>query len=252
MTMFLPIRSWISSKIKAKTERQLTVDGVSIQLVRKAIRSLRLGVYPPDGQVRMSAPYRMSDKAIRQFVISRMAWIKRYRSKFAGRERHLPREYVTGESHFYQGVRYSLNVTYKDAVPNVAITDNASIDMQVRPGSGKKERARVLMAWYRERLKELLPPMVAKWEPVLGVKVNEIGVKRMKTRWGSCNIRAHRVWLNLALAEKSMPCLEYILVHEMVHLLERHHNARFTAYMNKFVPQWKSLKKELHQTSLRA
>jgi predicted metal-dependent hydrolase len=178
-----------------------------------------------------------------------LGWIKRQQSKFVVQERQSPREFVSGESHYFQGSHYLLNVIYQPGTPQVILRNKKYIDLIVRPGSTTAQREQVLENWYRQQLKEMIPPLIAKWEEIIGVKVNEWGVKQMKTKWGTCNIRAKRIWLNLALIKKPEHCLEYVVVHELVHLLERLHNDKFTGYMSKFMPQWRLYKEELNRLS---
>ncbi len=223
---------------------------MTVDVVRKDIKNLHLAVYPPMGRVRVAAPLRVSDEAVRLAVISRLAWIKRQKSKFTNQARQSEREYVSGESHYFQGSRYRLSVLYQRGASRVAIRNKSTIDLFVPEGSDKAFRERVMLAWYRQQLKAQIPALIAQWEPVLGVKVADWRVKQMKTKWGTCNIEAGRIWLNLELAKKSAQCLEYIVVHEMMHLLERHHNDHFTELMNKFMPQWKLHREELNRSSL--
>ncbi len=229
---------------------QITVSGLVVDVVRKNIKNLHLAVYPPSGRVRVAVPLRVDDEAVRRAVILKWGWIKRQRAKFEGQERQSAREFVSGESHYYQGQRYRLNVVYHDAPPKVVVSNKTTLALFVRAGSDTAQRERVLTGWYRRQLKEMLPLLIAKWEAVLGVKVAEWGVKRMKTKWGTCNLEARRIWLNLELVKKPVRCLEYIIVHEMVHLLERHHNDRFTAYMDKFMPHWRVYREELNRAPL--
>lgn len=229
---------------------QITVGDLVVDVVRKDIKNLHLSVYPPDGRVRVSAPLRVDDEAVRLAVISRLTWIKRQQAKFEGQERQSAREFVSGESHYYQGNRYLLNVVYHDAPPKVVLRNKTTLDLFVRTGSDTAKRERVLLAWYRHELKEMVPPLIAKWEAIIGVQVVEWRIKRMKTRWGTCNIQARRIWLNLELAKKPPHCLEFIVVHEMVHLVERLHNDRFVAYMDKFMPQWRVFRDELNKAPL--
>jgi predicted metal-dependent hydrolase len=231
-------------------KHQITVDGLVIDVVRKDIKTLRLGVYPPAGRIRVAAPLRVNDEAVRHFVVSKRAWIKQQQAKFQGQERQSAQEFVSGESHYYQGKRYLLNVIYRNGPLAVNIRDNKIIDLLVRPDSDAFEREAVLISWYRQQLKEAIPPLIAKWEPIMGVHVAEWGVKQMKTRWGTCNIKAQRIWINLELIKKPVHCLEYIIVHEMVHLLERLHNERFIAYMNRFMPLWRHYREELNRAAL--
>jgi predicted metal-dependent hydrolase len=203
---------------------QIVVNGLVVDVVRKNIKNLHLAVYPPHGRVRVAAPLLVDDEAVRLAVISRLAWIKRQQGKFEGQERQSAREYVSRESHYYQGNRYLLNVVYHDAPPKVVVRNKTTLDLFVRTGSDRAQRERALLAWYRKQLKHMIPPLIAKWEAIIGVEVADWGVKQMKTRWGTCNIEARRIWLNLELIKKPAHCLEFIIVHEMVHLLERHHN----------------------------
>lgn len=226
---------------------KLIINDIEIELTKKNIKNLHLSVHPPDGRVKISAPNRMDIDTIRLFAISKLAWIKRQQNKFRSQERQPEREYVSGESHYFLGQRYLLNVIYTNKrKQGVEIRNKRYIDLYVRENTPKYLRERVMIEWYRKKLKELIPPLIAKWEPIIEVKVNEFGVKRMKTRWGSCNPAAKRIWLNLELAKKSPSCIEYVVVHEMVHLLERSHNERFIAYMDKFLPNWRAIRAELN------
>ncbi len=229
---------------------QIIVNGFVVDVVRKNIKNLHLGVYPPNGRVRVAAPLRINDEAVRLLIISKLAWIKRQQAKFEAQERQSAREYVSGESHYYQGRRYLLNVIEQKGSPAVILRNNKTMDLFVQPDSDTSQRERVLIAWYRQRLKEEIALLIAKWEPIIGVEVAEWRVKQMKTKWGTCNIKAHRIWLNLELVKKPLHCLEYIIVHEMVHLLERHHNDRFLAYMNRFMPLWQYYREELNRAPL--
>jgi predicted metal-dependent hydrolase len=228
---------------------QIVVANIAIDVIRKDIKNLHLAVYPPAGRVRIAAPFRFSDEALRLFAISKLSWIKKHQRKFAGQERQTEREYVSGESHYYNGKRYILEVFYYKAKPKVVL-GHKKLKLFVRESNTKHQRARVLTEWYRERLKEQIPSLIEKWEKRMEVKIHAWGIKQMKTRWGTCNARARRVWLNLELAKKSARCLEYVLVHEMVHLLERKHSERFIVLMNEFMPQWRSQKEELNRAIL--
>lgn len=229
---------------------QITIGELVIDVARKNIKNLHLAVYPPDGRVRIATPLHIDDEAVRLFAISKLAWIKKHQAKFATQERQSPREFVSGESHYFQGKGYLLNVIYYQGTPKVEVRNNTYIDLYVREGSNQAQRQQVMMSWYRQQLKQEIPLLIAKWEQKMGVQVKEWGVKLMKTKWGTCNIQAKRIWLNLELAKKDKQCLEYVVVHEMVHLLERHHGDRFVALMNKFLPNWKFYKDELNRSSL--
>ncbi|MDE3022612.1 MAG: M48 family metallopeptidase [Pseudomonadota bacterium] len=229
---------------------QIKVSGLTVDVVRKDIKNLHLAVYPPIGRVRVAVPLRVSDEAVRLAVVSRLSWIKRQKSKFTNQARQSAREYVSGESHYFQGQRYRLNVIYQSGLSRVAIRNKSVLDLFVREGGNREQRERIILAWYRQHLKEQIPVLVEKWEPVLGVRVADWRVKQMKTRWGTCNITAGRIWLNLELAKKSAQCLEYIVVHEMVHLLERNHNDHFAELMTQFMSQWKLHREELNRSAL--
>ena len=218
--------------------RHITVSGIKVEVVRKNIKNLHLGVYPPYGRVRVAAPLVVSDEAVRLAVIEKLGWIKRQKAKFAEQPRQTQREMVNGESHYFLGQRYRLRVHERDAPASVAVRGVASLDLFVRPGASAEQREAVLLHWYREQLKALIPPLLEKWQPILGVQAGHWGIKKMKTKWGSCNPTAKRLWFNLELAKKPVLCLEYIVVHELVHLLERNHTERFTALMNGFLPNW--------------
>jgi len=223
----------------------ITVSNIKIDVVKKDIKNLHLAVYPPTGRVRIAAPLQTNDEAIRLFAVSKIGWIRRHQRTFEAQERETTKEFVSGESHYFNGRRYLLKVIEHDALPKVELC-HRKIELYVRTGSTTKQRATVLNNWFREQLKNQIPELIGKWERTMNVKLNDWQVKQMKTKWGTCNIEAKRIWLNLDLAKKPTRCLEYIIVHEMVHLLETHHNDNFVAYMDKFFPQWKSCKKELN------
>lgn len=229
---------------------QINVNGMAVDVVRKNIKNLHLGVYPPNGRVRVAAPLRVNDEAVRMAVITRLAWIKRQQVKFEKQEREARREYVSGESHYVRGSRYLLNVIEQKGKPRVEIRNKKKLDLYVRPDSTRAQRERVMSNWYRHNLKKEMAPLIKKWEKIIGVSASEWGIKQMKTKWGTCNIKASRIWLNLELAKKSEHCLEYIVAHELVHLIERLHNERFLSYMNKFMPQWKKHRDELNRVPL--
>jgi predicted metal-dependent hydrolase len=226
---------------------QIIISNIKIDVVRKDIKNIHLAVYPPTGRVRIAAPLRVNDDAIRLFAISKLGWIKRHQRKFEGQERISPREYKNRESHYYQGKRYLLNIIEDDKPPKVVLKNKTYIDLFVRPKTPADKRHEIMNEWYRVQLKKQIPELIEKWEKKLKVKVGEWQVKLMKTKWGSCNIEKKRIWINLELAKKPINCLEYIVVHEIVHLLERHHNDKFLYYMDKYLPDWKQTKTELNK-----
>lgn len=231
--------------------QKITVGNISIDVVRKDIKNLHLGVYPPNGRVRIASPLKVDDEAVRLFAISKMTWIKKQKLKFEAQDRQSQRRFVSGESHYYKGKRYRLNVIYQNAAPKVQVRNKTYIDLYVRIGSTNKQREKVLTEWYRKQLKNQVPALISKWQKKIGVEVNDWGIKKMKTKWGTCTIESRRIWLNLELAKKSEHCLEYIIVHEIVHLIERNHSDRFVGYMDKFMPQWHLYKEELNRSMLR-
>jgi hypothetical protein len=230
--------------------KRISVSGIAVEVVRKDIKNLHLGVYPPMGRVRVAAPLVVSDEAVRLAVIDKLGWIKRQRAKFAGQPRQSEREMVNGESHYFLGRRYRLRVTEQDGPARVAIRGVVSLDLFVREGAATEQREAVLLRWHREQLKALIPDLLARWQLALDVKVANWGIKKMKTKWGACNVGARRIWLNLELAKKPVQCLEYIVVHELLHLLERNHTERFTALMDQHLPDWRTRRVVLNSSPL--
>lgn len=233
-------------KILTLKKHQIIVDGLVVEVVRKRIKHMHFAVYPPDGRVRVSTPLRLNDDAVRLAILSKLPWIKRHQARIGSQQKRPALAYVSGECHDYLGQRYRLNVIHHQAPPRIELGDDQTLDLYVREGSDSARRERVLLEWYRGQLKALIPPIIAQWEPVLGVQVSAWGVKRMKTRWGSCNIKARRIWLNLELAKRPIGSLEYVIVHEMVHFLERLHNERFFDYMDRFIPAWRQVRDALN------
>lgn len=228
----------------------ITIAGLRVEIVRKDIKNLHLGVYPPNGRVRVSAPLVLSDEAVRLAVIEKLAWVNKHKARFKSQPRQSQREMVNGESHYFLGQRYRLRVHEQAGAPKVALHGIATMDLFARPGASQEQREAILLRWYREQLKTLLPPLLEKWQGGIGVQASSWGIKKMRTKWGSCSIKARRIWLNLELAKRPTQCLEYVLVHELVHLLERHHNERFMALMDEFMPQWKLFRDELRHVPL--
>lgn len=219
--------------------RHIKVSGIPVEIRPKTIKNLHIGVYPPNGTVRVSAPVHLDDESVRLAIVSRLSWIHRQQQNFVRQTRESAREMVTGESHYFGGRRYRLDVAEKPGIPVVRIVNQSTLELRVRPGADRLARQQLLERWYRQQLKIHIPDLISIWGPVVGVEINECRIKKMKTRWGSCNIQAKRVWLNLELAKKPLRCLEYVLLHEMVHLLERRHNERFRGLMDQFMPDWR-------------
>ena len=233
-----------------ETHHTLRIRELRVQVVRKDIKNLHLGVYPPEGRVRVAAPLLVSDDAVRLAVIDKLTWIRRQQAQFAAQPRQSEREMVSGESHYFLGRRYRLRVHEQDAPARVALRGVASLDLFVRPGTAADQRRAVLERWYRAQLKALIAPLLTQWQPLLGVQAAAWGVKKMKTQWGSCNPATRRLWLNLELAKKPQQCLEYVVVHELAHLLERLHNARFVALLDQHLPQWQQARQLLNALPL--
>lgn len=210
------------------------------------MKYLRLGVYPPAGEVRVAAPLRMAEAVVQQFVVSRLDWIRRKQALIREQQQVSRPELVTGESHLFQGRRYRLAVLEADEHFGVDLRGPDTLELRVPPGSGPGLRAAVLEHWYRRHLHEQVPPLLATWELRIGRPVAEWRIRKMKTRWGSCNSAAARIWLSLELAKHPPACLEYVLVHELVHLLERGHGPRFRRLMDGFLPGWRELRAELN------
>jgi predicted metal-dependent hydrolase len=233
------------------TECQIiTVSGLPVQIVRKAIKNLHLGVYPPHGRIRVAAPLAVSDDAVRLAIIDKLRWIRRQRAKFEDQPRQSGREMVSGESHYYLGRRYRLCVVEDRGAGQVVLRNSTTLELHVKPESGAEERERVLQRWYRERLRELVPPLLTTWQGILDVEVADWRIRRMKTKWGSCNVAARRIWLNLELAKKPVQCLEYLIVHELAHLIERHHSERFISIMDRHLPHWRQRRQLLNSAPL--
>lgn len=216
---------------------QIELGDITADVVLKDIKNVHLSVHPPTGHVRISAPTHMSVDTIRLFAISKLDWIKRQQLKLREQTRETPREYLDRESHYVWGRRYLMEVVEEDVPTGVQLGPTALV-LRVRPGSNLVTKNAVLSGWYRDVLKAAVPALIVVWEPRLGVSVHGFFVQQMKTKWGSCNAAARTIRLNTELAKKPSECLDYIVLHEMVHLLEPTHNARFTALMDQFMPQW--------------
>lgn len=229
---------------------RLDLGGISVDVVFKDIKNVHLGVYPPTGHVRISAPARMNLDTIRVFAISKLGWIRQQQKKLRDQERESPREYLNRESHNLWGKRYLLKVVEADASPTVELKHNRMI-LRVRPGTNDEKKREIVNGWYREQIKECVPALIARWQPLLGIEVERFFVQQMKTKWGGCNPLKRSIRLNTDLAKKPRECLEYIVVHEMTHLLEPTHSARFVALMDRFMPSWKLRRDQLNQLPVR-
>jgi hypothetical protein len=229
---------------------KFTLGDMEVEVTFKDIKNVHLSVYPPEGKVRISAPTRMDLDTVRVFAIGKLAWIKSRQKKLREQERETPRELLDRESHYVWGKRYLLQVIEREATPRVELTPGKML-LYVRSGTSVEKRREILDEWYREQLKIAVPPLLAKWEPLMGVRVKRFFVQRMKTRWGSCNPETGGIRLNSELAKKPPECLEYLVVHELTHLLEPTHNDRFMLLLERFIPRWKFHKEELNRLPVR-
>jgi predicted metal-dependent hydrolase len=228
----------------------LQIGTMEVLVVRKPIRNLHLAVLPPDGKVRVSSPLHLKDDAIRTLIATRIPWIRTQKAKFVGQARQTPREYVSGESHFFLGKQYRLEVVHGDQTPHASLKGKNKIILQVRQNCTLARREEMLMDWYREELRVVSTALLANWQKKIGVQVGDWGIKRMKTRWGTCNRNAGRIWLNLELVKKPVAYIEYVVVHELLHLIEKKHNEHFVGLMTMHLPKWRSLKEELNRLML--
>jgi len=229
---------------------RLDLGEIAVDVVFKDIKNVHLSVYPPTGRVRISAPVRMSQDKIRIFAISKLGWIKQQQRKLREQERETPREYLNLESHYLWGKRYLLRVIDTDQSPSIEV-QHSRLLLRVHPETTEEKKQEIVALWYRGQLKAVVPAVVVRWSAVLGVEIAGFHVQQMKTKWGSCNHRAGTIRLNTELAKKPKECLEYIVVHEMTHLLEPTHNARFLALMDQFMPNWRLRRDHLNLLPVR-
>lgn len=224
---------------------EIKLGDIVVTVTLKKIKNIHLSVYP-HGEVKVSAPLHMNQETVRAFLISKLSWIKQKQTKFQHQPREIPRDCITRESHYVWGTRYLLNVVEKNAPPQIVLTHSEMI-LHIRPATPQKTRQAIIDEWYRAELKNKIPALIEKWERITGVKVQKFFVQKMKTRWGSCNYTAKNVRFNSELAKKPIECLEYVVLHELVHLLEPSHNARFHSLMTQFMPNWALIKAELNR-----
>lgn len=223
----------------------MNVAGIDIEIVKKNIKNMHLSVLPPEGKVRVSTPLSISEDAIELFVISKIGWVKKQIEKFEQQPRQTEREYVSGESHYVFGARYRLDIRYTNGNSKVELQGNKML-FTIRPESTTQQRAATLNEWYRKQLRSKLPPLFEKWEAIIGVHAKEVKIKDMLTKWGTCNTTDKRIWLNLQLAKKPLQCLEYVVVHELVHFKEISHNQHFIMLMDEYLPDWRARKELLN------
>ena len=228
----------------------IKLGDIAVDVVLKDIKNVHLSVYPPTGRVHISAPQRMSLDTIRVFAISKLDWIKQQQTKLREQERETPRDYVDRESHYVWGKRYLLTVCESDEPPSIALQHSRML-LRARPRTDEAKRQALVEEWYRVQLKQAVPPLLTRWQPRLGVKVERFFIQRMKTMWGSCNHTARTIRLNTELAKKPSERLEYIIVHELIHLLEPTHNTRFVALMDRYMPTWQFRRQVLNRLPVR-
>jgi len=228
---------------------QLNLGDIAVDVVFKDIKHVHLSVHPPTGRVRISAPTCMSLDPIRAFAISKLDWIKKQQTKLRAQERETPREYLDRESHYVWGQRYLLKVIECDGAPSIELRHDEML-LRLRPAADSRYAKAVVEEWYRDQIKKAVPSLIAKWEPVMGVKVARLFVRHMKTRWGSCNSRTRSIRLNTELAKKPPDLLEYVVVHEMAHLMVRGHNGRFKSIMDEHLPHWRLHRGELNSAPI--
>jgi predicted metal-dependent hydrolase len=226
----------------------LSFGSLSVDVVLKDIKNVHLSVYPPFGDIKVAAPLWTNIDTLRVYLCSRIGWIKQQQSKISLQKRISPRECLTRESHFVRGQRYLMKVTPAQSQSQIILEQN-TINLVIKTDASKEQKIRVLENWQRLELKKDVELLLIKWEPIIGVESNNFVIRKMKTKWGSCNIESKTLNINLALIEKSNKLLEYVIVHELVHLLERNHTNLFVAYMDKFIPEWRALKVELNEYS---
>lgn len=226
----------------------IKLNDIVVDVTQKKIKNIHLSVYP-NGQVKISAPLHTNQETLRTFLISKLGWIKQKQTKFQNQQRETPRDCINRESHYVWGQRYLFKVIEHDAPPQIVLGHSEML-LHVRANASQDYKQAVVDEWLRYELKKALPPLIEKWQPIMGVEVKKFFVQKMKTRWGSCNYTQGNVRFNSELAKKPPECLEYVVVHELVHLLEPSHNARFHSLMSQFLPNWKLIKAELNRLAI--
>jgi predicted metal-dependent hydrolase len=229
---------------------QIVVGGLRVAVIRKAIKNLHVGVYPPAGRVRVAAPLAVSDDAVRLAIAGKLGWIKRQRARFEAQARQSPREMVSGESHYFLGRRYRLRIVPHAGHPQVVVRGRSIMELHVASDSTTEAREQVLQRWYRRRLRELILPLLEAWQPIVGIEARAWGIRRMKTRWGTCNPTSRRITVNLELVKKPAQCVEYLVVHELAHLIAPSHNDRFIEVMDRHMPLWRMHREVLNAEPL--
>lgn len=231
-------------------ETTIKLGPIVADLVRKDIKNVHLSVYPPAGRVRISAPLRMRVETVRTFAVSKLGWIKAQQREILAQEREAAREYLESESHYVWGKRYLLHVVEHNGPSRIELKGRRLV-LQIRPATPADRRQQILDGWYRAQLRDVALPLIAKWEKILGVKVEHLFLQRMKTKWGSCSRTSPSIRLNTELAKKPRECVEYIVVHEMIHLLEPNHGKGFVDRIDRSMPLWRQYRRTLNQLPVR-
>lgn len=229
----------------------IQVGDITITVTRKDVKHVHLSVHPPDGRVTLVTPKSTRPEVARAYAVSRLGWIRNQQRRLRAQARETPRQFVGRESHFLWGRRYLLTVREDDAKPSVRLS-HRSMTLTVRPGSNRARRETVMHQWHKALMHEAVPPLIRKWERTLRVEAAGYFLQRMKTKWGSCNHRARTIRLNTELVKKPKDLLEYVIVHELLHLLEHTHNDRFVALLDRHYPTWREARAELNELPLTA
>lgn len=227
----------------------ITVSDLDIIIERKDIKNLHIGVYPPNGKIRVATPLHIDNEAVRLAVISKLSWLKKQREAFLNQPRQSQREMISGESHYLFGKRYLLDVKHRNTKHEI-VKKHSKLELYAKDNTTVENRQKVLDEYYRQNLKQEIKKLIEKWQKNIDVTINSWKIQKMKTKWGSCNIEDKRLLFNLELAKVPLECIEYIVVHEMLHLKERHHNDNFKALLDRNLSDWQSRKERLKKSLL--
>ena len=230
---------------------EIKIGDIPVDVILKDIKNVHLSVYPPTGRVRISAPLNSNLDTLRIYAISKLPWIKRNQTKQLSQARETPREFLERESHYVWGKRYLLKIVNVETAARVEIK-HSQLVMYVRPSTPTNQLQHILDGWYREQIKSAVPELIEKWQKLMGVKVNNFYIQKMKTKWGSCNPFLGNIRLNSELAKKTIECLEYVTVHEMMHLIEPTHNSCFLTLMDKYLPNWHTIRNTLNNLPVKS
>lgn len=228
-------------------KQQMQILDLTIDVIKKDIKNMHLAVYPPNGRIRLAAPTHTNEEAIRLFAVSKVRWIRAHQKQFNEQLRESPKEYIDGESHYFNGTRYLLKVIERQGKHEVKVKNKSYLELYIKPETNIKGKERVFREFYREHLKNTLPILIEKWEEKTGKTCEEWEVRRMRTKWGSFIEEKNKIIFNLELAKKSNHCIEYIVAHEFMHFFERNHNRNFVLLMDKYMPNWRTYKRELNE-----